>query len=188
MPSLDTSIPAQFARHVRWFPERREALAELERFLATPGDWTARSNPHGHVVASGIVTDGKAVLLIEHRFLQRWLQPGGHVDAGEAPSAAAVREVLEETGVAATRDAWHEREGCPFDIDVHRIPVNPRKGEGAHFHFDFRYLLRVPEGAATVAQVAEVTGVAWFPWDEAVARVEGLDRVREHGRRLGLLA
>ena len=29
-----------------------------------------------------------------------WLQPGGHIETGEAPEHAAVREVREETGLA----------------------------------------------------------------------------------------
>src|SRR5680860_823118 len=40
------------------------------------------------------------VLLHRHRKLRLWLPPGGHVEFGELPDEAAVREVLEETGVA----------------------------------------------------------------------------------------
>lgn len=40
------------------------------------------------------------VLLHPHRKLGIWLPPGGHVEPGELPDEAAVREVLEETGVA----------------------------------------------------------------------------------------
>lgn len=34
--------------------------------------------------------------------LNRWLPPGGHIEPNEIPDAAALREVLEETGVTAT--------------------------------------------------------------------------------------
>ncbi len=39
------------------------------------------------------------VLLHEHRKLGKWLPPGGHIELNELPDQAAVREVLEETGI-----------------------------------------------------------------------------------------
>jgi len=42
------------------------------------------------------------VLLHFHEKLDRWLPPGGHIEPNELPDEAAVREVLEETGVACT--------------------------------------------------------------------------------------
>ena len=50
-------------------------------------------------VAVFVVHEG-AVLLHWHRRLQRWLPPGGHIDPGELPDEAAVRETREETGLA----------------------------------------------------------------------------------------
>lgn len=52
-------------------------------------------------VAVFVVRSG-AVLLHFHERLQRWLPPGGHVEPNELPDAAAIREVLEETGVTAS--------------------------------------------------------------------------------------
>lgn len=40
------------------------------------------------------------VLLHPHKKLGMWLPPGGHIDAPELPDEAAVREVLEEAGIA----------------------------------------------------------------------------------------
>jgi 8-oxo-dGTP pyrophosphatase MutT (NUDIX family) len=50
-------------------------------------------------VAVFVVHRGR-VLLHWHRRLARWLPPGGHVDPGELPDEAAVRETREETGLA----------------------------------------------------------------------------------------
>src|ERR671930_1985388 len=49
-------------------------------------------------VAIFVVHDGR-VLLHYHRQLGKWLPPGGHVEDNELPDDAAVREVLEETGI-----------------------------------------------------------------------------------------
>src|SRR2546423_7272945 len=51
-------------------------------------------------VAVFVVHDGR-VLLHYHRKLGKWLPPGGHIEANELPDDAAVREVLEETGIRA---------------------------------------------------------------------------------------
>ena len=49
-------------------------------------------------VATFVVHRGR-VLLLYHPKLGMWLPPGGHIEPGELPDEAAVREVLEETGV-----------------------------------------------------------------------------------------
>ncbi|HEY4609983.1 MAG TPA: NUDIX domain-containing protein, partial [Ilumatobacteraceae bacterium] len=43
-----------------------------------------------HVTASAIVTGEGGVVLHLHKRLSIWLQPGGHIDAGEAPWQAAL--------------------------------------------------------------------------------------------------
>lgn len=53
-----------------------------------------------HVCASGIVYNDKGEVLLEHRADNGWWGlPGGHVDVGESVEQAAIREILEETGI-----------------------------------------------------------------------------------------
>ena len=56
-------------------------------------------------VGAVVQRDGEVLLVRQspgHSLAGQWTIPWGHVDAGESPMAAALREVLEEGGVDAT--------------------------------------------------------------------------------------
>ena len=62
-----------------------------------------RKNFVGHITGSAIIFDYKnsKVLLIKHIILQRWLQPGGHIEKTDASILDGVyREIFEETNIA----------------------------------------------------------------------------------------
>jgi 8-oxo-dGTP pyrophosphatase MutT (NUDIX family) len=48
-----------------------------------------------------LVVRDQRILLHWHAKLGRWLPPGGHIEPDELPDEAALREVMEETGVEA---------------------------------------------------------------------------------------
>ena len=48
------------------------------------------------------------VLLVERDDGHGWAIPGGHVDPGEAPLSAAIRELEEETGLTTGSQSWRE--------------------------------------------------------------------------------
>lgn len=56
------------------------------------------------LTVSAVVERGGRYLLVEERAMGAVVlnQPGGHIEAGESPEAAVVREVLEETGCRVT--------------------------------------------------------------------------------------
>lgn len=148
----------------------------------------------GHLTASAFVLDaaGECLLMLHHRRLGLWLQPGGHGEPGEGvPLAIATREVLEETGIAGL--APHPGAASPFDLDVHAIPArasaDPTRAEPAHRHLDIRFLLRAPPEATPHAN-AESRAVRWVPLPEAVVlagRDPGLVRaIGKIGRLLGV--
>lgn len=39
-------------------------------------------------------------MLVHHKRLGAWVPPGGHIEPGELPHQTAIRETLEETGIA----------------------------------------------------------------------------------------
>ena len=71
---------------------------------------------------------------MHHKKIDKWLQPGGHIEVGDDTlPEAALREVVEETGLEP-RLAFPDI----FDIDVHVIPEHD--GIPEHKHFDIRFL------------------------------------------------
>ena len=119
----------------------------------------SRSTKQGHITASGLVVKGGKALLIFHPYIKQWMQPGGHIDNGEEPIEAAIREVYEETGVVckSLNGFLH-----PIDIDLHEIPANPKKGEGAHLHIDLLFAMRVIEEQESPEKIEK----AWVPFDQ----------------------
>ena len=149
--------------------EHVEVAAQLvSRQLQSDEHAFARSNMTGHVTSSAAVLNpaGTKILLIDHVVLKRWLVPGGHYEGGTLLESA-VREVEEETGVAnAVQHPWLATHGIPLDIDSHDIPANPAKGEGAHVHHDFMYLLEASEDSELTVQMVEVHAARWAPVQE----------------------
>jgi 8-oxo-dGTP pyrophosphatase MutT (NUDIX family) len=145
-------------------PAEVRDVARVLDFVARHPDPFDRTIGEGHLTGSAFVlsADGKRVLLLHHRKLDRWLQPGGHADPGETSGeAVALREVREETGL---EDAHlHPDAPRPLDVDVHEIPARP--GEPAHAHLDLRYLVVAGEGKLRRAQ-DEAADLRWFGWDE----------------------
>lgn len=137
--------------------DRAEAAMHrsLLDFVDNHGDCLWRTQLLGHVTASAWVVDSDtaSVLLIHHRKLDRWLQPGGHVDGDADTLAAAQREVAEETGLQTL--PWVPE---IFDVDVHLIPA--RHSEPAHYHYDVRHLLR-PVAGGKIAHNHEVKAAEW---------------------------
>lgn len=102
--------------------------------LLKDNDCFLRSRLNGHMTASCWVTDQtkKNVLLLHHKKLNRWLQPGGHSDGDEDLINVASKELEEETGLmhySCSTDI--------FDIDIHQIPR--KKDIPAHLHYDIRF-------------------------------------------------
>ena len=120
------------------------------------------------VSAGGLVVDttGKLGLLIGRRDQKDtsgkrilWSLPKGHIEEGETPEEAALREVHEETGIESiiekslgVIDFWFMAGGKRIHKTVH--------------HYLFR-----ESGGLLAPQETEVDEVAWFPLSEIVERL-----------------
>jgi 8-oxo-dGTP pyrophosphatase MutT (NUDIX family) len=150
---LATAVAALADLDERTARAKARLLAELDR-LDDP--FSEAADPV-HVTSSAIVVGPRGTLLHRHKRLGLWLQPGGHIDPGEAPEDAALREVAEETGLGAEHPAGRPR---LVHVDVH-------DGGRGHTHLDLRYLLEA-DGDPDPGE-GESPDVRWFTWDEAIA-------------------
>lgn len=154
-------------------PANRDEGASLERVRSYVEETTSpmdREDRFGHVVASGLLASPELdrIVLLHHRQLGMWLQPGGHAEAGESdPRAVAEREAREETALAVEP---HPSEGGLLDVDAHRIPVTDAMPE--HWHFDLRFLFEADESQTPSVPEAEGHEVRWFGLDEALETLE----------------
>jgi 8-oxo-dGTP pyrophosphatase MutT (NUDIX family) len=136
-------------------------------------------------VAVFVVHDG-CVLLHFHRKLGKWLPPGGHIEDNELPDEAALREVLEETGIRARLVG-----GRRLHIDTPRQLVIPAGIQveaiyAGHEHIDLVYFA-VPDpdelrSAEIDPQLAESDQVAWYPAAD-LARLGATDEIQTWARR-----
>ncbi|WP_308301654.1 NUDIX hydrolase [Frankia umida] len=173
---MNEHILAAVRQYLDVHPEEHDTLAPLLDLATGSEPVASRRTVPGHVTCGAIaVGEDRGVLQIRHRSLDRWLLPGGHVEADDRTLLdAAVRELAEETGISAS--AVTPIAGYPIDIDAHEIPENLGKGEPAHTHYDFRFLLGIqPLGPGTGVdlQLEEVTAHRWVPATELTGRLGG---------------
>lgn len=150
------------------FGRRADDHAVLRGQIERGDDVHSRRTFPGHVTTSAIILDeaGRQTLLIRHRALGRWLQPGGHYEMPDELETSALREALEETGLSNLAvDPWHQSSGLPIDIDSHVIPARPERNEPEHWHHDVRYVVRARSADVLRPDLAEVEGAAWHGFD-----------------------
>ncbi len=117
----------------------------------------------GHITASAWITDQsmKNTLLLHHKKLNRWLQPGGHADGIEDVVAVAQKEMEEETGLTTYQMALDDI----FDIDIHAIPE--RKNIPKHEHYDIRFHF-IAENPDEITKNNESLDLKWIPINEVL--------------------
>ena len=111
--------------------------------------------PPKHLVVYFVPVDAaqRCLLLGDHRKSGLWLPPGGHVEDGEDPRAAVVRESREELGIAA-----EFADDKPFFLTV-----TPTNGPNSHLDVDLWFVLRVTRSEAQlVPDQREFKSVRWF--------------------------
>lgn len=119
--------------------------------------------PAMHLVSYFVVLDEKRrkVLLVAHRKADLWLPTGGHVEPGEDPWAAVVRECHEELGIPAVASAIiGER---PFFLTVTRT-----RGHGEHTDVSLWYLISADADSITSYDEEEFGAIRWLTIEQVL--------------------
>ncbi|TWT30362.1 NUDIX domain protein [Posidoniimonas corsicana] len=148
-------------------PDEAGMVERVRALAAAHADCFERTCLPGHLTGSAWVLspDRRQCLLLHHRKLDKWLQPGGHADGDPDVLRVAIREATEESGLERIFALSPE----PLDIDVHLIPERRNAAgevtEPAHEHHDLRFLLAT-DATAPIVVSHESNDVRWCTPDE----------------------
>lgn len=191
------TLPAAYARlhadattrltdlHLPHLCDQDRLRTQFLAHLRAHPDAMWRDGPSDHFTASALVFDrtGSRVVLVLHRKAGLWLQPGGHFEPQDGDVvSAALREVHEETGVAA--------EPVPGLMQLDRHDLNSEFGRCTS-HLDVRTVAVASRDALTVSD--ESADVRWWNIDQLPTLIDPhlpavFRTVREHARAAGAFA
>ena len=163
-------------RYASHSPDEIAVVRQITDLVNSSPDCFERTCRPGHITGSAWVLshDRSKCLLVHHRKLNRWLQPGGHADGQTDICAVALREAQEESGLEHLDLQQDGGVLVPLDIDVHTIPAryNAKRCdtlgnlvEEAHQHHDIRFLFVAAAGQKLVLS-EESHDLRWFSREE----------------------
>jgi ADP-ribose pyrophosphatase YjhB (NUDIX family) len=145
------------------------------------GSRQKRKNQRDEVSAGGLVVEIETMRAViigrrNNRGRLLWSLPKGHLEEGETPHEAAIREVMEETGLAGeihgdlgVIDFWFQQDRTTIHKTVH--------------HF-----LILSKGGQLVGQEGEVDDIAWVVLDQIAMRLTHDDEKQLISKAQALLA
>lgn len=173
-----TALGADIHRIVTGFrplsPRDHATLPDFSRHFADDLGPVARADGPTHATASAFVFDPtlSMIALVFHGKGLFWVQPGGHLEDDASIVDAALRELEEETGIAAE----HPGASPVYDLDHHALSSAFGRCSS---HLDVGVALTVP--ADTPLTVSSESGdVRWWPVDALPAEVPAGFPTRVH--------
>lgn len=148
--------------------------------------------PVRHFTVTAFVSTPQATLLHWHRKVGLWLPPGGHIEPGEDPVQAVLREALEETGLEI--DILHSAPCYQFTEPPQVTPpvtimVEPMEesNEGpAHQHIDMIYFARPPAAGIAIDEPWRWISREQLARNEPIVAESGESCISEDVRVLGI--
>ena len=129
--------------HETRFMDEAGYIERAKAFVRDNPDCFEREHEPIHVTGSAWVVnpDRTHVMMMHHRKLDQWFQPGGHADGDADILRVALRETAEESGIDP-RDVRLLSEAV-FDVDIHSIPAHGE--DPPHEHIDIRFLVEIDD-------------------------------------------
>ena len=139
-PSSNREVALEHLAGAVLLPEAEPFRDQVVELVRAHPDVLLRTCVPGHLTGSAVVVDParERTLLMLHRKLGRWFQPGGHADGDANLANVAFREASEETGIEDLAVVVPA-----IDVDVHEVDLP----DGIHLHLDVRYLVLAPPDA-----------------------------------------
>lgn len=145
------------ASYLKRHPNAQPTVDAFKAFLTDHPNGVYRTCLYGHLTASSWVInhDQSAFLLLHHKKLNKWIQPGGHADGNWDLQAVALKEAKEESGL----QSLFVVDSTPLHISIYNIPAY--KDTPSHLHFDVCYAIQASEDE-TLMLCDEAHAMAWF--------------------------
>ncbi len=168
----DLALARRLVREAFADNSQQQIANRFSAFMGEHANCLERTCVPGHITASACVVDldRNETLLLLHKKLKRWLQPGGHADGDGNLAHVAWREATEETGIAGLKVVLPA-----IDLDIHPIPAFG--SDPAHLHYDVRFVVLAPDQAEAHPN-DESTNADWFaPDDKMIAGNDDVERL-----------
>lgn len=157
-----------FIRRIEAFvPTNKQEAADKKAILSYCTTHKAtvllREDTIAHITSSGFLMNEQLdkVLLAHHNIRGVWAWTGGHADGDEDFLRVAIKEAMEETGVAHI---------APLSSSIASLDILPVMGHlkngqyvNTHLHLSVAYILICNETDAIRPRLSENTAVSWFP-------------------------
>lgn len=108
---------------MNYYKSESNNLEQFKEFINNKSNIFDSQNTVGHITASGFIysKEDESILLLSHKKLNRYLQPGGHVELSDNNLLETVlREIKEETQLTNLElvNIFSDK-NVPFDINIH---------------------------------------------------------------------
>lgn len=174
-PMMDKQRTLQWLYAIRTdFDEESFFRRQTLDFVQNNDQFWQRSTLSGHLTGSAWVLNLQRdkVLLIHHRGLDKWFQPGGHAEPGDnSLLETARREAGEECGLQGLASLSE----VIFDLDIHVIPA--KKDIPEHLHYDLRFAFSAAS-AELNGNPEELKGLDWVSPEALLRRTDTQQSLR----------
>ena len=106
--------------------------------------------------------DKGMIYLGHHKKADDWIPPGGHIEPGETPIVAAIREMKEELGTVITEEMLE-----PFALSGKEIR---RPEQGCEAHYDVWHLVHISVQHFNFLK-SEYYDANWFTFSDGLSKI-----------------